>query len=69
MHTIKPSFKIPAKYRRMFILMMGDFKYCIVADRNGIHSGQQGILPSVSSDRHVLDFIKDSMHQIRRDCA
>lgn len=59
------NFKIPDDYERMFILMMGDFKYVIVADKDGIQSGSIG---KPSSESAVLDFIEESFSHVRYEC-
>ena len=67
MRTIKPSFKIPKGYDRLFILTIGNnFKYVLVADSNGIHTGQIGNEFNENGGM-VLDFIGESMAQIRHE--
>ena len=67
MTTITPNFKIPAGYEQMFLLGIGDFKFCIFSDSGGIHYGQIGNEPD-GCQCEVLDFIEDSTNRVRSDC-
>ena len=63
MTTVKPNFKIPVGYEQIFLFEMGDFKYCIFADSDGIRYGQIGKEPD-SCQCEVMDFIENSINQI-----
>ncbi len=47
--------------------MVGDYKYLIIAVNGIIHSGGMGDLAEHNQSR-VLDFIEDSLGQIRYEC-
>lgn len=59
------NFKIPADYERLFLFMMGDCKYVIVVNKDGINSGGTGKIPN---GPFLLNFIEESMGQIRYEC-
>ena len=43
LYTIQPNFKIPYDYERLFMLFgEKDFSYIVIADRDGLHTGQRG---------------------------
>jgi hypothetical protein len=68
LRTIQPNFKIPDDYERLFMLFgEKDFRYIVIADREGIHTGEQGIA-SKKEESWCLDWMMEVMAHIRCDC-
>ncbi len=67
MNATPVNFKIPDDYERLFMLLIGDFKYVILANKDGVHTGQIGETPK-GSNSAVLDFIAESISQVRYEC-
>jgi hypothetical protein len=68
LRTIQPNFKIPDDYQRLFILCgEKDFKYVVIADCNGIHTGERGTA-SPKEESWCLDWMMEVMAHIRCDC-
>lgn len=61
-------FQIPPGYKRLFVLMSGDFKYIMQVTHEGISvQDTRGITEKQS--RMVSDFIGDSISQVRLECS
>ena len=68
LHTLNPPFKIPDDYERLFMLCgEKEFRYVVIADRTGIHSGQMG-KDSPEEFQICLDWLAEVMTHIRYDC-
>ena len=68
LRCIKPNFEIPKEYKRVFLLKIGSFRYCIFADAAGIHTGQMGECDPKHNSA-VLDFIEESIMYVRDECG
>lgn len=65
MNATPVNFKIPDDYDRLFMLMIGEFKYIIVADKEEIKSGS---IEKTDNESAVLDFIEESISRVRYEC-
>ncbi len=66
MLTIKPNFKIPCHYERVFILESGEHQMCIVVDRKGIHYGSRGKENPKMMSRE-LDWMEETLAAVRME--
>ncbi len=62
--TIQPNFKIPDNYQRLFMLFGDDWRYVIIADPAGLHSGQMGKIQGRDCSI-CLDWIQEAIEGVR----